>query len=197
VILHFTGMRWADAMSLTVAHVEISARHVVIFPPGTKADQHATVWGTCPMHLPARPGDNLCPVAALRDLPAGEGSALFALPDGTPPDKEHFTRALATWITATDRTLDACRFTWHSFRIGAATDLAVAGAPLHVIKRLLRWRSDSSAEIYMRMEADTYAQWMDVLAGSRPPSARHHDGPPAIAFPVAVATIAHASAMEP
>ena len=197
VIMHFTGLRWANAMSLSQAHIDISPLRVIITPPCSKTDQHATAWGDCPMHLPARPGDALCPVAALVDAAVPGARSVFAMPDGTAPLRNALSAALEAWLHHTDAGIDTSAFTWHSFRIGAATDLAVAGAPLHVIKRLLCWRSDSSAEIYMRKEPDTYAQWMHVLAGARPPAARPGDGPPALAFPVAIAAIRRATIVDP
>jgi len=49
----------------------------------------------------------------------------------------------------------------------------------------------------MRKEPDTYAQWMHVLAGARPPAARPGDSPPVLAFPVAMATIKRATIADP
>ena len=111
VIMHFTGLRWANAMSLSQAHIDISPLRVIITPPCSKTDQHATAWGDCPMHLPARPGDALCPVAALVDAAVPGARSVFAMPDGTAPLRNALSAALEAWLHHTDAGIDTSAFT--------------------------------------------------------------------------------------
>ena len=55
---------------------------------------------------------------------------------------------------------DLEKYSVHSFRITLATLLAAAKCPIDKIKRLLRWRSDDSVNIYARLPDSEAAQWM-------------------------------------
>ena len=87
---------------------------------------------------------SLCPVAAvLRYLvvrPAGDGPLLI-FRHVTPLIRERFMKEVKSALQATH--IDHRGYYRHSFRIGTATSLAVAGVLAYVIKMLGRWNFEA------------------------------------------------------
>ncbi len=86
----------------------------------------------------------VCPVGAMQQYltmrPQGEGP-LFIHLQGEPLTAAQFSSVLKKGIQTIG--LDPENFSSHSFRIGAATAAAANGTPLHDIKNMGRWRSQS------------------------------------------------------
>lgn len=101
------------------------------------------------MCIPCEQDSNLCPVCALQRYccirPKIQGY-MFVHSDGRPVTQTQFSAVLA-------KAVRMCgfenHFRSHSFRIGRATQLALEGTSMDIIKRLGRWRSDAS-RLYVR-----------------------------------------------
>ena len=59
---------------------------------------------------------------------------------------------------------EATRYSLHSFRIGSATAMFAAGAPIGVVQRAGRWATASSADLYARTSEQLLAAPMAALA---------------------------------
>ena len=88
-------------------------------------------------------GTNLCPVLALRSYLAHLGSLagpLFFWVDRSPLTANQVNHYLRVILS---RAGVSGPFSSHSFRIGAATSVAAAGLPDHLIQTLGRWTSQA------------------------------------------------------
>ncbi len=93
----------------------------------------------------------LCPVQALQlyltRRPPGAGP-LLRFASGSPLTKTSLNKLVKTLSQRVG--IEPCRYSSHSFRIGAATTAAAAGVPDWKIRMLGRWLSDSY-QVYIRM----------------------------------------------
>ena len=90
-------------------------------------------------------GDLLCPVAAILGYLASRPSApgpLFVLEDRRPLSRTYLVQAVRSAMASLEG-VDLSRYCGHSFRIGAATAAARAGAPDSMIQTLGRWKSSA------------------------------------------------------
>ena len=91
-----------------------------------------------------RKGDNLCVVTALFQYIQHRGirnGPLFMFPDGFPVSTNFFNRQLLLSLKWAG--LDPKIFKGHSFRIGAATSAALAGASDLQLQAMGRWNSNA------------------------------------------------------
>ena len=93
-----------------------------------------------------------CPVRALLKYLVNRGDCngpLFLTSTGKLLTRSYYSSVLKSSIRSIN--IPADRYNTHSFRIGRATDLAMMGSPIHVIKAAGRWRSDAYLK-YIRMD---------------------------------------------
>jgi hypothetical protein len=55
---------------------------------------------------------------------------------------------------------EACKYSFHSFRVGFACALLAAGCPPATIQALARWSSAESLAVYARLNPSDYAGWV-------------------------------------
>lgn len=106
-----------------------------------------------PTSLILHPQNNkFCPVKALLKYVSHRGDRdgpLFISQNSMRPVSRHFfSKTLKDCLSSLG--VNNQRYNTHSFRIGRATDLAIHGAPSHVIKNAGRWRSNAY-EKYIRL----------------------------------------------
>ena len=92
----------------------------------------------------ASPRSPICPISALlrylRLRPRVQGP-LFINADQVPITRSWFSRMLKRCLAIAGFPVHA--YNTHSFRLGRATDLAIAGTPDHIIQKTGRWKSSA------------------------------------------------------
>ena len=102
-------------------------------------------------------GRRICPVAAILNYIAIRGPSegqLLIHQDGTPLTRDCFICKVKKALGAAG--IDQSKYAGHSLRIGAATAVAAAGIPAHVIKMMGRWSSKAYL-LYIRTPRETLA----------------------------------------
>ena len=87
---------------------------------------------------------HICPVMAMREflrIRTHGSEFMFTFPDGTPCTRKWFSGNLAYLLRKSGKSGDC--FGTHSFRVGMATDMALAGLSVTQIKLRGRWESYS------------------------------------------------------
>ena len=140
---------------------------VSVTPGVSKTDQTGKRWGDSPTVIPF--GGELDAARYLADLLVARQPALdtwlFGDTSGACLAKPWLDALLAHCLALVVPPGEARAYSAHSFRIGAATALFAAGVSLHLVQRVGRWASPSSASIYARSSERLLAQPMAVLAG--------------------------------
>ena len=97
------------------------------------------------MRLKSKLDKSICPVTAvaayLEIRPQTNSKALFLHILGTPMSRSFFVRHLRVLLAATPYKGE--KFNTHSFRIGRATDMLLAGASDATIQKIGRWSSNA------------------------------------------------------
>ena len=113
-------------------------------------------------------GGAVCAVTAMRaflQLRSNEPKTapLFTFSDGKVLRRRHLTVFLRAFMVKIGEA--SGEFAGHSFRIGGATDLALAGVPDHEIQAAGRWTSEAFKR-YMRFTDEQHARRAVVMANS-------------------------------
>lgn len=111
----------------------------------------------------------ICPVKAMqrrfrtRPRAATGSTAVFTMRSGRPVSYKLFQEKLK----ATIRKLgyNPKEYSTHSFRIGAATTMAILGFPAHQIKAMGRWKS-LAFQLYARLDDSTLRKISSLMAGA-------------------------------
>jgi len=117
--------------------------------PNTKVTVHFKSYKHCvnpnsSFSLSAAPNAVICPVQIIKDYLKFRPNCtdyLFLHRDGKPVYRTCYSRILKACVSYIGK--DVARYNTHSIRIGRATDLAMAGTPVHLIKETGRWKSDA------------------------------------------------------
>lgn len=134
------------AILLNDVHFEENEQYIVICLRHYKTSQYGN---PAIIKLP-RNMNGLCPVSEILEylkIRSKGFSILFCHKNGAPILRSQFSRVLSLAIDKTR--YRAGHFRTHSFRIGRATDLAIAGYPSDAIMKLGRW-SSNSFKLYVR-----------------------------------------------
>lgn len=111
--------------------------------------------------------NDLCPIRRLRALqqkfPRSE--YVFPMPDGKELSYTGFQGGLREALSKIG--LAPSDYGTHSFRIGAASSLAILGVPAHIIKELGRWKS-LSYQYYVRLSDEALRKAQVDLGNARP-----------------------------
>ncbi|KNZ81095.1 Integrase/recombinase xerD like protein, partial [Termitomyces sp. J132] len=112
----------------------------------------------------AAPGRPTCPVTALKamftELPREHDAPLFEQPDGKPLSYSYFVRSICDALTLAS--LNPNVFAGHSFRRGAASEVAATGYSDYKIQLLGRWRSDAY-KLYVENDTNRILQLSFLL----------------------------------
>ena len=140
--------------------------HVVLIPPVSKYDPFCQRFANKPIYLPFHDGP-LCAARAIRNLEMRfpitgtlrHSAPLFALDAHFKPIRhstlDKIFRAFIKLIVPPER---VCQYSMHSFRIGLASALLLAGKSHPLIQALLRWASPESLSRYARLQPIAYGQ---------------------------------------
>ena len=144
---------------------------VLVAPCASKPDQFGE--DHCPFPSVIEfDGSGVCAASVLRDIElerpcsglARASTPLFAKADGTAYSYSTLNRMLHDLIAALFGDAIASVISWHSFRIGLACALRMAGCPDAQIQMICRWKCAESLAVYAQMSTDDYTMWLRKAA---------------------------------
>ena len=143
---------------------------VGLLPGPCKNDPWGIYFGAHPIYYSFNPADSSSSGMLLRDMalhcrPLSQhlrSTPLFTTgPNFEPMRHRHLDVVLGALLLSFMSTVEARKYSWHSFRIGLACALLAAGASDAVIMALCRWRSVAALRIYARLNSEDYARFID------------------------------------
>ena len=161
---------------------------VMIKPPRSKADQDGTKFGALPIYLSFDPSDRANAAHWLQRLELRfpchgqhrKARPLFFEEAKTFRPMSHGTvdRYLGLLLRVLVTEAEACKCSFHSFRVGFACALLAAGCPPATIQALARWSSAESLAVYARLNPADYAGWVSKALLQRTDSVTTRRLPP-------------------
>lgn len=162
----------------------------IIKPPRSKADQDGTKFGALPIYLPFDPSDSANAAVWLLRLETRfpcRGTLRLSRPlffeeavSFRPMSHSTVDLYLKHLLRRIMPEADACKYSFHSLRVGFACALLAAGCPPATIQALARWSSAESLKIYARLNPADYASWISKAMTQRTDSTSTRHLPPLI-----------------
>ncbi|CAI7826797.1 unnamed protein product [Closterium sp. NIES-53] len=183
-LLMYTGfLRYSDLVAIQWQDIQFEDTAMWVLIPHSKTDQESKgVW------VPVAATDGpYCPVQTTKKFikiagydSSTEGPLIRVFPRGakaTPQDKSPSYPTLRNWCLEAFRKigLDPKHLGTHSFRKGAATTAAGVRITDRMFKRLGRWRSDTTKELYVTVTQDQLVAASRLIQDpTRAPSSNQH-----------------------